>query len=194
MIRRFAFPLFLTVAALVAAQAWTWNTTLGCVDWPNRLASSERELTTLGTSQARFFVLADAAKSAAEVGDMAKAERYALELLDLAPCFPTDWNYGNALHDGHMVLGRVALARGDRESAKRELLEAGRTPGSPQLNSFGPNMALALDLLRDGESEVVREYFAECSYFWELGRGRLESWTAQTKWGLTPNFGANLLY
>lgn len=63
--------------------------------------------------------------------------------IELAPQFRTNWNYGNAIHDGHMVLGRVALRRGDIEAAKRELLEAGKTPESPQLNSLGPNRSLA---------------------------------------------------
>ena len=194
MIRRLSLPLLLTVVALAAARAWNWNRTSNCVDWLKRLGSAEAELTKLGSSQQRFFPLADAAKSAAEVGDMTKARKYALELLELAPGFRSNWNYGNALHDGHMVLGRAALAAGDIAGAKRELLEAGKTPGSPQLNSFGPNMALALDLLRKGERDVVRQYFAECSNFWDLGKGRLNSWTSQTRVGVTPDFGANLLY
>jgi hypothetical protein len=195
MIRRLLFALLVSGVALAAARAWNWNRTEGCVDWPKRPASAEAELTKLDpSSQQRFFSLGDAAKSAAEVGDMTKAKGYAVELLDLSPCFRTNWNYGNALHDGHMVLGRVALAAGDIDGAKRELLEAGKTPGSPQLDSFGPNMALALDLLHTGERDVVRQYFAECSNFWELGRGRLKSWTAQTRLGVTPDFGANLLF
>jgi hypothetical protein len=185
----------LCAAAVLAPLAWNWNRTTNCVDWPKRLAGAEAELTKLeASSQRRFFILGDAAKSAAEVGEMTKAKEYALELLDLAPCFQTNWNYGNALHDGHMVLGRVAVASGNIEGAKQELLEAGRTPGSPQLDSFGPNMALALDLLRKGERPAVRQYFAECSTFWKLGRRRLESWTSLTKLGITPDFGANLLF
>lgn len=184
----------LCAAAVLAPLAWNWNRTSGCVDWAKRLRTSEAELTRLGSSTERFFALGDAAKSAAELGDVAKARHYATDLLDLAVFFRKNWNYGNAIHDGHMVLGRLALASGDLEAAKRELLEAGRTPGSPQLHSFGPNMALALDLLRKGERDTVRKYFAECADFWEMGRGRLRNWATLTKFGVTPDFGANLLF
>ncbi|SRR6266545_2584960 len=184
----------LSVIAILAPLAWNWNRTSGCVDWAKRLGRAEAELAKFGDSTDRFFTLADASKSAAEVGEVAKARRYATELLDLAVCFRKNWNYGNTLHDGHMVLGRVAFASGDIATAKQELLEAGRTPGSPQLDSFGPNMALALDLLRKGERETVRKYFSECANFWQLGRGQLRNWATLTKFGITPDFGANLLY
>jgi hypothetical protein len=49
-----------------------------------------------------------------------------------------------------MVLGQVALRRGDAKKAASFLLAAGKTWGSPQLNSFGPNMPLANDLLAAG--------------------------------------------
>ena len=75
--------------------------------------------------------------------------------------------------DGHMVLGRVALKRGDVETAKRELLLAGATPGSPQLDSFGPNMSLAKDLLEKKQADTVIEYFALCVKFWKLEDGNL---------------------
>jgi len=164
------------------------------VDWSKRLGTAEAELTRLGSSPERLFALGDAAKSAVEVGDIAKAERYANDLLELAPRFRKNWNYGNATHDGHMVLGRIALASGDVATAKHELLEAGKTLGSPQLHSFGPNMALALDLLRKRERDTVRQYFIECAEFWEMGRGRPRNWTTLTKFGITPDFGANLLF
>jgi hypothetical protein len=72
------------------------------------------------------------------------------------------------------------------------LLKAGATPGSPQLNSFGPNMALAKELLDKGEREAVLEYFTLCSKFWD--RDELKEWMALVKDGVTPKFGANLVY
>jgi hypothetical protein len=88
-------------------------------------------------------------------GSRETARSRAQKLLALAEANRNDWNYGNAVHDGHVVLGQVALAFGDVDTAKSELLAAGRTPGSPQLNSFGPNMRLASDLLDAGEGDVV---------------------------------------
>jgi hypothetical protein len=93
---------------ILAPLAWNWNRTTGCVDWAKRLGTAEAELTRLGSSNDRFFTLGDAAKSAAELGDIAKARHYATDMLDLADFFRKNWNYGNAIHDGHMVLGRVA--------------------------------------------------------------------------------------
>ena len=143
---------------------------------------------------ARFVMLDSAAKRAVERGALDTASVRAGELLALADGYPQDWNYGNAIHDGHLVLGRVALALGDVEKAKDELLAAGRTPGSPQLNSFGPNMRLAEDLLRVGERDVVLQYFELCDTFWEMNRGRLSQWSAEVQDGRAPTFGPNLVY
>ena len=125
---------------------------------------------------------------------MNRLRLYARELLDLAQSLERDWNYGNAIHDGNMVLGRLELVHGDLEEASRRLLEAGKTPGSPQLNSFGPNMSLARDLLVAGEGEVVIEYLRHCLEFWELGRERVKDWIALIEGGRLPDFGANLVY
>lgn len=142
----------------------------------------------------KFYELEKLAPSAFEAGDMAKAEQYATELLQMAPEFKGNWNYGNAIHKGNIVLGRIALRRGDIAGAKERLLAAGETPGSPQLNSFGPNMTLAKDLLEKGERDVVLAYFEACAKFWEMGGDELRMWTAIVKGGGTPNFGANLIY
>ena len=96
------------------------------------------------------------------------------------------------MHHGNLILGRVALIEDDVERAKRHLLEAGRTSGSPSLRSFGPNMHLAQELLQRGEREVVLEYFDLCSKFWP--RPRLEEWADVVKAGGIPDFGANLNY
>jgi len=58
-----------------------------------------------------------------------------------------------------VILGRLALREGRIEDAKHHLIEAGRSPGSPQMDSFGPNVSLAKDLLERGEKEIVIEYF-----------------------------------
>ena len=78
-----------------------------------------------------------------------EAEAITRQMLASTPT--TNWNYGNVVYDAHSVLGRIALRHGDRETARKELRAAGRTPGSPQLNSFGPQFTLARELLQHGE-------------------------------------------
>lgn len=141
-----------------------------------------------------WVALADAAMKNVEDGELEEGKSEAQELLRLAPKYPKDWNFGNAIHKGNLVLGRVALRAGDTEGAKKFLLEAGKTPGSPHLNSFGPNMTLAKELLEKGESAAVLEYFQLCSTFWEMGREKLREWSGLVKKGVVPDFGANLSY
>jgi tetratricopeptide (TPR) repeat protein len=142
--------------------------------------------------QQRFDELGDLAKAAFEAGEMEKAEQYARELLQSAPKFKGDWNYGNALHDGNVILGRIALRSGDVVGAKQHLLAAGETPGSPQLDSFGPSMTLAKELLEKGERETVLTYLQSCEKFWKMGGSDLQNWIATIKGGGTPDFRMNL--
>lgn len=140
----------------------------------------------------RFYALTEAAKWALAFGSEDAAEDFARELLELAELFPNDWNYGNAVHHGHAVLGRVAARRGNLDEAKRRLIEAGNTPGSPQLDTFGPSMSLALELLNLGEREAVLGYLKACRKFWSPGHAQLSQWEAQIREGKVPNFGYHL--
>ena len=143
----------------------------------------------------RFYALSGLAKAAFDAGDSALADSYARELLSDAAELPKDWNNGNAIFFGNMVAGRVALRRDhNTELAKSFLLAAGRGKGSPQLNSFGPNMSLAKDLLEAGERDTVLEYFTLCRSFWKMGTQKLDDWSAAVKGGGMPDFGANLVY
>lgn len=82
----------------------------------------------------------------------------------------SDWNYGNAIHDGNQFLGLIRLRQGDVEGAKAYLLAAGLSPGSPQLDSFGPNMMLARELLERGERLVVADYVDLIARFWTMDK------------------------
>lgn len=142
----------------------------------------------------RFYALNDGAKNALKKGETEKARALATELERLAPKYHDDWNYGNAVQDANQVLGQIALAQGNVAEAKKRLLASADSNGSPQMNSFGPNMELAKALLEKGEKDVVLEYFARCRKFWTMGRERLTTWEASIKKGETPEFGANLNY
>ena len=103
---------------------------------------------------------------------------------------------GDLVHQGHTILGRIALMQGDVEQAKEHLLASGRTPGSPVLGSFGPTMVLALELLERGEFGVVGEYLELCSEFWQ--DDNLDAWRTAVAARKMPdfgsNFGSNLVY
>ena len=97
-----------------------------------------------------YFYLPYASKVALRVDAIEKAESYAREMLITAETEKDEscnWNYGNAIHDSHNILGRVALRRNDIDAAKKHLIKAGRTKGSPQLDTFGTSMVLAKELL-----------------------------------------------
>jgi len=142
----------------------------------------------------RFYALNRAARNALRDGEIKKGEALAIELARLAPKYTNDWNYGNAIQDANQVLGRIALSKDDVAEAKKRLLASASSKGSPQMNSFGPNMQLAKALLEKGERDVVLEYFNRCGAFWEMGKERLAAWTAAVKKGEIPEFGGNLKY
>jgi hypothetical protein len=145
-----------------------------------------------GVNQAA--VLTDLPALAFDAGDLHKARAYAELLLREATAQQGSWNYGNAVHKGNLILGRIAVAEGRMADAVTFLRAAAETPGSPQLNSFGPNMTLAKDLLERGERDAVLAYFEACRVFWKMGEGRLDAWHQDVQAGRIPNFGANLRY
>ncbi|QDV40924.1 hypothetical protein Enr13x_07620 [Stieleria neptunia] len=152
------------------------------------------DLDSARNEQERFYALNRAAKKALSAGKTEEARKLAEELLRRAQTQTDDWNYGNAIQDGNQVLGRIALAKGDVTEAKKRLLTSVDSKGSPQMNSFGPNMQLANELLAVGEKQVVLEYFDLCRKFWELGADRLAVWTEAVNKGQRPDFGASLDY
>ena len=159
-----------------------------------RLDVANQKISVAATGEGRFYALDDAAKESFVVGKVEDARKYATELLTLAPKFESNWNYGNAIQDGNLVLGRIAVREGRIEEAKQYLLAAGKSKGSPQMDSFGPNMSLAKDLLEKGERDTVLQYFELCRKFWTMDYGKLDDWSQEVKAGKIPNFGANMVY
>jgi hypothetical protein len=151
------------------------------------LAEAERALAS-GASDASL------AQMAFDAGDMVKARAYAGQLIGTAAATREGWNVGNLIHKGNLVLGRIAVREGRIADALIFLERSGGTPGSPQLNSFGPNMSLAKDLLEAGETRAVLAYFEQCRAFWKMGGSQLDKWAADVRDGKIPNFGANLRY
>lgn len=160
----------------------------------SRLDNAIRELNVARDELHRFYALDNAAKESFVVGKTEDARKFATELLALAPKYNGDWNYGNAVQDGNLVLGRIAVYENRITDAKQYLLAAGNSPGSPQMDSFGPNMSLAKDLLKKGERDVVLQYFELCRKFWKMDYGKLNEWSQEVKESKIPDFGANLIY
>jgi hypothetical protein len=111
------------------------------------------------------------------------------------------WNYGNKIFKQHTKLGRVALRKGDIDEAKKQLLASGRTPGSPQLNSYGPDFTLARELAEKGEFDTVIQFLDLVACFWanpDITKPKykrlaydhlelLESWKKELRAGKIPD-------
>ena len=144
-----------------------------------------------------FVKLRSLAEGSLNEGNLPAAQAQAEQLLEIAEDFTGNWNYGNAIHHGNLILGRIALQKEDLDLAKKHLLLAGDTPGSPQLSSFGPNMLLAKELLEVGEQEIVLQYIDLCANFWRispLSQEPLEKWKSAIQIDQIPEFGAHLIY
>jgi len=160
---------------------------------PLEQLSALEEATTGAKGETLFDALPDLAKRAFNAGKTDKAKSYAKQLLQMALRYPRD--DGNAIFYGNFVLGRIAVQEGNLTQAGQYLLASAATHGSPVLDTFGPSMSLAKELLEKGQSTaVVIEYFALCKKFWEMNDGKLDRWTETVRSGGIPDFGANLNY
>lgn len=136
----------------------------------------------------RFALLDRIGKAALEAGKFNQAKKTAHQLLKQAKQHSSNWNAGNAFFDAHTLLGRVAVKTGDIKQAAAELLASGKTHGSPQLDSFGPNMALAKALLQKGKRKTVLDFLQEVGQFWSVGHKTIAKWQKAIRAGHTPDF------
>ena len=147
--------------------------------------------------QMEMWNLSQLAKAAFEACEFEHARNHATEVLERAASLDlpeSERNDGIAIHYGNLILGRLALREGDIERAKQYLIASGKTNGAATLNSFGPSMILAQELLERGESETVLRYFDLCGKFWKRGSETLKKWSQQVHSGEAPEFGGNLIY
>jgi hypothetical protein len=93
------------------------------------------------------------------------------------------FQYGNAIHWANIALGFAALADEQLTAAADYLVRAGKTLGSPQLNSFGPDRDLARALLGRGERTAVLTYLTDCARFWAGNEALLEGWRSAIERG-----------
>jgi hypothetical protein len=135
----------------------------------------------------RFYSLDDLIKSAYEANNLSSAANLANEYLDLANAYRCNWNYGNAVHDANRYLGLISLKNGDHSAAVAYLLKSGKSSGSPQLNSFGPDLDLANALLQAGHVEPVKLYLRDIKIFWRMENGQVSEWLDSIDKGERPS-------
>lgn len=138
------------------------------------------------TRLSRFYSLNDKIAEAYRANDSGKVKVLAKENLELAAAYRCNWNFGNAIHDTNRILGLVSLKSGDIDAAANYLLKAGKSTGSPQLNSFGPELDLANELLKLGKVDAVQSYLKDIKAFWEMNNGQVDVWLAQIEKGGRP--------
>jgi hypothetical protein len=151
-----------------------------------RLALAEFEMAheLLPDSATRADLLLNLARAAELAEDTATTRRNATAALDILT--PDDLVYGRAVHDGNIILGKLALASGDLIEAKRRLGLAGQTPGDPGLDTVGPDLDLASQLLARGEGDAVIQYLKDCARFWTRARPQLDAAVRQIESGAVP--------
>ncbi|MEM1059796.1 MAG: hypothetical protein AAGK14_11155 [Verrucomicrobiota bacterium] len=136
----------------------------------------------------RFYRLPTVARTALKAHQDDRAKAYAEELLSVSTGYREDWNYGNALYDANVVLGHLALKNGEVEEAETYLLAAGDSPGSPQLDTFGPDLRLADQMLAKGRDKAVIVFLERIAKFWNDHQEEIEEWIVTIRNGKSPSW------
>jgi hypothetical protein len=111
----------------------------------------------------RVSFLVEVARQTLDLGQEAKAEAYAREILATPDLVARS---GDGVYYGNHVLGMLALRQGDIAGAKQYLIASSKTPGSWEMNGIRPpDPSLAMALLARGEREAVCEYLDGCKVF-----------------------------
>ena len=153
-----------------------------------RSAEKLSEFSLLEVEEDIFYDPPRAAFAALNLERDHQAADLARRSINAATSYEQNWNHANAIHAGHTVLGLLALKDGNIAKAIEELHASGDVRGSPQLDSFGPSMQLARELLLCGKAAEVLEFFSRCRLFWVFGELWLDVWTQKVKSGRVPNF------
>ena len=110
----------------------------------------------------------------------------ARELLDLAARHQSDALYGDALFEANVILGKMALRRGDKKAAARDLLAAAGTPGSDRIRRGEFEMNLPRSLVDWGERRAVAEFFERMAPKTVRSK-QFQDWAAEILKGVNPD-------
>ena len=100
-------------------------------------------------------------------GNFEESKVFTLKLKENIGSFDRYTSKGQMLHDYHTLIGRHAIRDGKIEEAKKHLMLSIDVNPSAVMTSFGPNMELAVDLLKQGEKDAVLRYLDGCAEFWK---------------------------
>ncbi len=135
------------------------------------------------------------APAAYEAGDLDKAARYAADAMQIptvaqrggAPSH-VDWGR-HERYGAHIVLGKVALRRGDVGAAEHHLVEAtnARMSSSAMFKTSIPDTELAEELLKLGKVTSVVAYLDTLRRLWPSQERRLDKWLSEIRDGRVPD-------
>lgn len=169
----------LTLILLCQSTAWALDEDVECpkcVQYPSEQCVTPSLLRFQEEMPWLFF-------EAEKKGDFDRLYMLAKEYLDLAAIFPCHAHYGNAVHKSNRIFGLIALKNNDITQAENYLIEAGKSTGSPNLNSFGPELDLANELLVHGKTQAVITYLQSVRKYWNGRESLIDEWIRKIKAG-----------
>ncbi len=134
---------------------------------------------------AHFYRLPALLEKEYHKGNLNKASKHAKQYLNLATAYHCNWNHGNAIHDANRYLGLISLKKKDIDNAVMYLQHASETPGSMQLETFGPEFDLARHLLKEGKRDEVIQYLVKIDAIWKNNQ-QIHKWISKIEAGKTP--------
>lgn len=114
------------------------------------------------------------------------AAQIAHDLLKLAEQTPDTPMSGDSIFAAKMTLGKVALHRGDKREAVRQMLDAAETKNADVLLHRQVPMELARSLVDWGERSAVADFLEKCAKVNDRGK-ELSDWAAEIRKGINPD-------
>jgi hypothetical protein len=116
----------------------------------------------------------------------------ARELLDLAARNPNEPQSAGAVFEANIVLGKVALRKGDKREAARYLLAAADAPASESLRLGPVFMNLPRALIDWGERDAVAQFLDRMAPKIPNRAKEFQNWAAQIRKGINPEMIPNM--
>jgi peroxiredoxin len=155
------------------------------------------EAVNLAPDREKANLLPDLARAEFEAGDDAAAERDAKAALEhVAEVNRRNQQLGQSMiHRANIVLGRIALTKGNVAEAKARLLASLDLPeDTAQFRFGGPDMSLARELTDAGERDAVIEFLERSRKFWFYDRGQIDHRIRMVKAGRKGEAFANYFH